>query len=85
MPDICREQLRAFARDGYIVVSQVVSSGLVDAANGRACSSSRRFAPSSDGAPSHPTALDATIPPQMFFVGHVPGRDYSIDRYTKDG
>jgi hypothetical protein len=32
MPDICREQLRAFARDGYIVVSQVVSSGLVDAA-----------------------------------------------------
>src|SRR5688572_33322003 len=27
MPDISREQLRAFARDGYIVVSQVVSFG----------------------------------------------------------
>ena len=32
MPDISREQLRAFARDGYIVVSQVVSSGLIEAA-----------------------------------------------------
>lgn len=32
IPDISPQQLRAFARDGYIVVSQVVSSGLIDAA-----------------------------------------------------
>ena len=32
MPDISREQLRAFAGDGYVVVSQAVPSGLIDAA-----------------------------------------------------